>query len=324
MEKVSVIITTYKGSDNIENSILSVLNQTYKAIEIIVVDDNGKNSFEQITTEKKIKKYIDNKLITYVVHDINKNGSTARNTGVKFSTGKWISFLDDDDLYLEEKIEKELNYAMKMNADMIVCGGYFIHQNGYGYKSVFKKNSNLLLDYLTEKSLFNSSSIFIKKDKFEFLDGFDESFRRHQDWEFCTRAIIGLKLYVLNEILYLKYSFGRNVATNPSIAEENINHFFEVMGDEILNFDSKAYRKIYNYHMLKIARLYFLKRDKKNFLRIMKKSSYRLYYFRVFQNFLFHTFKKIMLGSSRRYLSYADSVKKLKEFRGDFFEQRRK
>ena len=83
MKRVSVIIPTYKRSKYLIRAINSILNQTYKNVEIIVVDDNGKNTPDQIETEKELQKYINNKHIIYSVHEKNKNGAAARNTGVK-------------------------------------------------------------------------------------------------------------------------------------------------------------------------------------------------------------------------------------------------
>ena len=95
---VSVIIPTYKRSKSLNRAIDSVLSQTYPNIEIIVVDDNGKGSKYQIETEKSLENYIKTDKIKYITHDVNRNGSAARNTGFKHSMGEYINFLDDGDL----------------------------------------------------------------------------------------------------------------------------------------------------------------------------------------------------------------------------------
>ena len=107
--KVSVIIPTHKGSGVVQRAVDSVLRQTYKNIEIIVVDDNGRLSEEQLKTEEVLKTYINDGLIKYVPHEINKNGSAARNTGVRNSSGEYITLLDDDDEYLPDKVETQVN-----------------------------------------------------------------------------------------------------------------------------------------------------------------------------------------------------------------------
>ena len=75
---VSVIIPTYKGADKINSAVDSVLNQTYKNIEVIVVDDNGENEPEQLLTAEKMKKYETFENVKYLVHKKNINGSAAR------------------------------------------------------------------------------------------------------------------------------------------------------------------------------------------------------------------------------------------------------
>ena len=97
---VSVIIPTYSRPDFISRAIESVLNQTYKPIEIIVVDDNGRGTNNQILTEQVLTNFIRSNQIKYIVHEKNKNGSAARNTGAASSHGEYITFLDDDDVLL--------------------------------------------------------------------------------------------------------------------------------------------------------------------------------------------------------------------------------
>ena len=89
---VSVIIPTHKGSENICRAVDSVLSQTYGSIEVIVVDDNGLGSEEQRKTEEAMGKYSGDSRVTYLTHKVNKNGSAARNTGLRASKGEYIAF----------------------------------------------------------------------------------------------------------------------------------------------------------------------------------------------------------------------------------------
>lgn len=105
---VSVIIPTYARSQYICRAIDSVLNQTYKNIEVIVVDDNGENTENQLATFQTLKSYIDKEQITYITHKTNRNGSAARNTGIFNAKGEYICLLDDDDEFFPEKVEKQV------------------------------------------------------------------------------------------------------------------------------------------------------------------------------------------------------------------------
>ena len=105
---VSIVIPTFARPDNLVRAIESVLNQTYKPIEIIVVDDNGRGTLYQVETENVLKPYIYKNQIKYLTHEINKNGSAARNTGFRVSKGDYVCYLDDDDVFAPTKIEKQV------------------------------------------------------------------------------------------------------------------------------------------------------------------------------------------------------------------------
>ena len=116
--KVSVIIPTYKRSHFLQRAIDSVLNQTYKNLEIIVVDDNEPNSDFRKKTEMKMQKYADNTKVVYIKNNKNLGGALARNEGIFNATGDYITFLDDDDIYLPQKIEVQLGYMLKNDWDL--------------------------------------------------------------------------------------------------------------------------------------------------------------------------------------------------------------
>jgi len=112
MEKslVSIIIPTYKRSEYIERTIESVLKQSYKNIEIIIVDDNNPETYYREETEKIMKKYRKYKNIKYIKHEKNMNGCAARNTGLEHANGKYICFLDDDDIIYPNKIKEQVEF----------------------------------------------------------------------------------------------------------------------------------------------------------------------------------------------------------------------
>lgn len=99
---ISVIIPTYNRGHLIERAINSVLRQTYKKIEIIVVDDCSTDG-----TEEVMRQYTNNNKIKYVKLDKNSGACKARNTGIKVASGNVIAFLDSDD----EWDEKNWNYS---------------------------------------------------------------------------------------------------------------------------------------------------------------------------------------------------------------------
>ena len=114
---VSVIMPYYKKIDYVEKSIDSVLNQSYQNFELIIVyDDENK---KDLTHLKEIKKR--NKKIKIIENPKNLGAGQSRNIGVKYSTGDVISFIDSDDYWFEEKLNKQINFMKKNNLDFVFC-----------------------------------------------------------------------------------------------------------------------------------------------------------------------------------------------------------
>jgi len=113
--RISVIIPTYNRAKLLNMSLASVLNQTYKNIEIIVVDDGSKDNIKEIIN--KLKDY----RIKFIKLKINKAPSYARNLGIKKSKGEFISFQDSDDFIHEDKLEKQIINLKSNNADLDFC-----------------------------------------------------------------------------------------------------------------------------------------------------------------------------------------------------------
>ena len=118
---VSVIIPTYKRPDMIARAIDSVLNQTYKNIEIIVVDDNDPSFWERKATAEVMNQYESNLKVTYIQHECNRNGSVARNTGWRHAKGMYITFLDDDDEISPRKIQVQVECLEKLDRAWGAC-----------------------------------------------------------------------------------------------------------------------------------------------------------------------------------------------------------
>ena len=207
---VSVIIPTYSRPDSISRAIDSVLSQTYSPIEIIVVDDNGAGTPWQIETEKTLAPYIQNGQIRYIRHPENKNGAAARNTGFQASTGEYVTFLDDDDVCLPQKIEKQVNaieHAAGPKVAMAYCG-YSVIKNG---KVLSKRSLSGEGNYhdgmlLGEFVLGSGSNLLIKREAVARVGGYDEAFMRHQDTEFTIRLSRYYDVVAVPEILLEKYN----------------------------------------------------------------------------------------------------------------------
>jgi glycosyltransferase involved in cell wall biosynthesis len=117
--KVSVIIPTYKrGNQFLERAVRSVLQQTYANVEVVVVDDNPIDSVYRKETELLMAEFRNEPNVRYIKNANNLGGALSRNAGIEASTGEFVTFLDDDDRYLPEKIEKQLMFMLQHDLEM--------------------------------------------------------------------------------------------------------------------------------------------------------------------------------------------------------------
>ncbi|WBL14825.1 glycosyltransferase family 2 protein [Sutcliffiella sp. NC1] len=194
---VSIIIPTYKSNESLQVAIDSVLNQTYQNIEIIVVDDNNPDTLYRDTAEQIMLNYNNNTRLIYIKHEKNKNGATARNTGFKASKGDYIGFLDDDDIFIKTKIEKQVKYLNSNNKFHAV----YTWRHQHGEIISYDKTGDLSEELLSLSFTPYTSSIMLKRECYDYLKGFDEKYKRHQDFEFLLRFFEKYKIGVINEPL---------------------------------------------------------------------------------------------------------------------------
>lgn len=116
--KVSVIVATYRRTETLRKALLSLVNQSYKNIEIIVVDDNADRSWNsEVETIVNLIRSSSNRHIVYIQNYNNKGSAESRNIGIKQATGEYITFLDDDDIYLPDKVLKQVEHMINESSD---------------------------------------------------------------------------------------------------------------------------------------------------------------------------------------------------------------
>ncbi len=202
MAKVSVIIPTYNRESFIERSINSVLNQTYKDMEVLVVDDGSTDN-----TRDVVAKILD----TRVRYFYKENGgvSSARNFGFENSKGVYISFLDSDDLFLPEKIGFQVD-ALEKNRDYDICYHPIMRVDSKGapirYKDINKLNTPsgyILKDFFNGKipREIHIMSLLFRRECFESLGGFDLDFTISEDTDLILRALLKYKFCGVNKYL---------------------------------------------------------------------------------------------------------------------------
>lgn len=228
-ERISVIIPTYRRCDGLIKSIESVLHQSYPNIEIIVVDDNEAGSPERQQVSHTLESYSTYENIKYIQHPCNKGGSAARNTGIRMATGSIITFLDDDDQYLEQYLEVMYNKMVQSNSKMVFLGNYYKFEGKYTYvkKRRYTKELYSIDDVLSGDCLI-SIFFMIRKDFIIQLGLFDESLRGYQDCDMWISATSQIAISVVDEPLAIcDRDEGERVTSNISQREQVLDVLIE-------------------------------------------------------------------------------------------------
>lgn len=268
---VSVIIPTYKRSDMLCEAIESVLHQTYPNVEVIVVDDNEPNTEWRKQTAEKMKFFSTDDRVKYICHEINKNGSAARNTGIKEAKGCFFCFLDDDDCYYPEKISEQVSFLLENNVD-----GCYCDYKKNGVPVCLDENVDIARNILLEKPTPQTSGWMITKKAVDDLNGFDENYYRHQDYEFLLRFLRkGFQIRKVNKILYERKV--TSIDNNPSgkKTEEIKKKLFNDFSDFVSYYvqKEKGFReKMYVSSYASSFKNYYKSKDLKNCMRMFVKS----------------------------------------------------
>lgn len=181
--KISAVIPAYNAESYIADSINSVLNQTFSPSEIIVVDDGSIDNTKDVVESFGEK-------VTYIYQE-NKGNGGARNTGIRHANSCYIAFLDADDLWIKNHLEKAVLFFSK-NIDVQWYASAFYHtQRGVSKKDLRQYNGPFLLNgiipnyFIAQSAYYNeiirTSTVVLTKAILESINGFDETFRRSVD-----------------------------------------------------------------------------------------------------------------------------------------------
>ena len=234
--KISVIIPTYNQAQNLlPRAIKSVLNQTFNDFELIIVDDSSTDNTEEVV--KKFKKR--EKRIKYFKHLINSGGpSEGRNTGIKNSKGKYIAFLDADDEWLPEKLEKQLElFEQSKNPKLGFVGCNLliideIQNKILEYK--MSRHKNIFKALLVKDCIGVPSNMLILKNVFEKIGLFNVDLIVTQDWEMWLRIAQKYDFDLVNKSL-TKYYYH----------SQSLSHTLAFKGPEEFQYIFEKYKKYY-------------------------------------------------------------------------------
>jgi glycosyltransferase involved in cell wall biosynthesis len=193
--RISVIIPVYNSSKTIERALGSVINQSIRPFEVIVINDGSTDdSLELIRLFVK-----QNKGFTFRLID-KKNGgvSSARNSGLRIAEGSLIAFLDSDDEWLFNKLEKQLSFFKKETSYSLVGG--LIYKSSKKRKKEFRE---IKLSQLINKNYFQPSTVMLKKEVIEKIGFFDETQKYAEEGNYFMRIADSFRCGLINEQLII-------------------------------------------------------------------------------------------------------------------------
>lgn len=228
MPKVSVIVPVYNAEKYLAVCVDSILAQTLRDIEVILVDDGSTDSSPALCDA-----YAEKDPRVTVIHQENKGVSSARNAGLSISQGEFFAFVDSDDFCEHNMFQMMIGVAQETNVPMVMCSGFYFSENGrsnitpcLSEKVEILDSTQMITDYLWHDNgntvLFTVvwNKLF-RSSYFKNLISFKEEIRYHEDEPFSTTLYLNkFKLARIEKPLY-GYRANDNSITHKSFSEAN-------------------------------------------------------------------------------------------------------
>lgn len=211
---VSVVIPTHNRSDLLVRAVESVLNQTHKELEVIIVSDGSTDDTDTVINQLKNR---DNRVKSISYHPA-KGANTARNKGIEAAQYSLVAFLDDDDEWYQDKLESQIN-VIKSNEDigLVYTGKSAVYVNeNITYSIMGKAQGDLSKEILKRNVIGTTSTVLVKKEILEEVGGFDIDLPAAQDYDLWIRASQITKVGVVPEekLYYYNYTDKKQISSN--------------------------------------------------------------------------------------------------------------
>ena len=256
---VSVVIPTYKRSDTLERAINSVRNQTYRDIEILVVDDNMPGDVYSQSVKQLIDRLAyDN--VTLVTQPRHINGAAARNAGIRKSNGEYISFLDDDDLLFPNKIEKQVAALKEMDESVggVSCLKIFFKGNELTHISdTWECTDDQSFRVMSKQQNIQTCTVLLRRKCLDETGYFDEHLFRHQEVQLMSYFTNKYKIILLNEVLTI--IDGSDLSNRPDYKrlKKYKSAYFQAISPLMEKYSKRQCDFIYKNHTTELAWVMF-------------------------------------------------------------------
>ncbi|EMO42285.1 glycosyltransferase family 2 protein [Leptospira noguchii] len=229
---ISVVIPTYNRENKILNSISSVLKQTLPPKEIIVVDDGSTDA----TVSKIQETFSDKVQILLLEH---KGVSHARNRGVENASGDWIAFLDSDDEWLSEKLDKQWKHIEEHPETEILQSQEIWIRNGRKVNppTRLSKKDGDIFEQSLEFCSVTPSSVLLKKELYQNQGGMDEKLLACEDYDLWLRITSQTTVVLLDEFLLVRYGGHKDQLSfqYPAMDRFRIYSILKLLSSHLLN-----------------------------------------------------------------------------------------
>ena len=256
---VSVVMPTYKRSEKLFRAIDSVLNQSYRNLELLLVNDNDPNDDNTKLLKKRVEKYKNDPRFHLILQERHINGAVARNVGINNAKGEYIAFLDDDDWWEVDKIKIQIDELKDLSSEW---GGIScrikrynndklimiqpLYKEGYVYKEVLM----LTADYET-------GTLLLRHKALDEAGYFDPTLLRHQDLQLLVNFTYKFKLKQSNELLHCRDVSDSQNRPNVEKIIKYKNAFFDSISPVLNRLTTKEKKVVFSLHRAEIGYVQF-------------------------------------------------------------------
>ncbi len=227
---VSVIIPTFNRASVLDRAVASVLGQTFTDFELIVVDDGSTDETDRVLARSGAR--------LRVHRQGNQGVSAARNAGIRMARGKWIAFLDSDDCWLPEKLERQIAF-FRDHPDAGICQTEEIWiRNGrrVNPKRRHRKPSGWIFIDALNLCLVSPSAVMIDRALIDAAGGFDETFPACEDYDLWLRIALHHPIHLIDEPLTVKYGgHPDQLSRMPALDQYRIRAIARILSTEPLD-----------------------------------------------------------------------------------------
>ena len=307
--ETSIILTNYNGMPFLKYAVKSILNQTYRNFELILVDDGSTDD------SKKYLQSIKDKRVILLLNKKNKGQTFCLNKALKISKGKFISRMDSDDIAFKNRLEKQVNFLNK-NKEIDIVGSQvrLIDENGKKIgKIILPCSSSSIWAYSLMHNPFVHPTVTIRKKILNSLDKIYDNKFINQDFELWSRLLLDIKAANLNEILLYYRQHQSNMS--KTFLEKNLHSTSILIEKRLKNENIFCDLKL---EEIEKIQKYFLNDRKYANQKKIKRLDLGKQYFK-FYNFILSKYKinneiKSFIVNRLLISSFQFNIKNLKEF----------